>query len=474
MFLVQKFKSLSALVVVVLVIILFCTQLNLSPWANAGKGKSLIRNDVVSYYGYLPATFIYKDLSLNFIDTASTDYRSKHQFWPKTAPNGNKVFKFTMGMSLMYSPFFFIAHTYSKFSNHYAENGFSKPYEIALALSCLFYLIFGLFFLRKTLLLFFSEFIASIVLIVLVVGTNLLYYSTSEPCMSHAYSFSLISIFIFLSIKWHQKQTIKKALVIGLVSGLIVLIRPVNLVILLFPFFLGVNSIATFRSNCRLFLKNWKQLLAMAIVAFLIVFPQLLYWKLTTDNWVYHSYVDEHFFFLNPHLSEFLMSYRKGWLVYTPIMVFALVGIAVSFKSNKRLFLPILMISLLNIYILSCWWCWWYGGSFGMRSMIDMYAFYGLALGVFLQWMIAQKNVLKGSLSIVIILLVCLNIFQTAQRRHLVIHWDSMTKQSYWTYFLTYKFDNQQNWIEQEKLLKHPDYQKALIGEDEYEFKVFD
>ena len=62
---------------------------------------------------------------------------------------------------------------------------------------CLFYLIFGLFFLRKTLLLFFSEFIASIVLVVLVVGTNLLYYSSSEPCMSHAYSFSLISIFIF-------------------------------------------------------------------------------------------------------------------------------------------------------------------------------------------------------------------------------------------------------------------------------------
>ena len=36
------------------------------------------------------------------------------------------------------------------------------------------------------------------------------------------------------------------------------------------------------------------------------------------------------------------------------------------------------------------------------------------------------------------------------------------------------KFDNQQDWIEQEKLLKHPDYQKALIGEDEYEFKLFD
>ena len=49
-----------------------------------------------------------------------------------------------------------------------------------------------------------------------------------------------------------------------------------------------------------------------------------------------------------------------------------------------------------------------------------------------------------------------------------------MTKEAYWTYFLTYKFNTQQDWVDQEKLLKHPNYQKALISEDEYEFKAFD
>ena len=45
------------------------------------ENKSVIRNDVVSYYGYLPATFIYHDYTLKFVD----NYQGPHQFliWPK-------------------------------------------------------------------------------------------------------------------------------------------------------------------------------------------------------------------------------------------------------------------------------------------------------------------------------------------------------------------------------------------------------
>lgn len=469
-----KIKSLSAATIVVVTAILLFTQFNLSPWKNAEIGKSLIRNDVVSYYGYLPACFIHKDLSLNFIDSDTINYRSKNQFWPKTAPNGNKVFKFTMGMSMAYSPFFFIAHAYSKVSEKYKANGFSKPYEFALAFSCLFYLILGLFFLRKVLLLYFNEAITALALFTTTIGTNLFFYATSEPCMSHAYSFSLISIFIFLSIKWHKRQTIKKTILIGLLSGLIVLIRPVNLVILLFPFFLGVVNLSSLKENFNLFVLKWKQLLVMAFFAFIVILPQLIYWKAVTGSWVYHSYVDEHFFFLKPHFLEFLFSYRKGWLIYTPVMIFALIGLLISFKSQKKLFLPLLLISIVNIYILCCWWCWWYGGSFGMRPMIDMYGFYAISIGFFLRWAANKRSLIKTCFTCVFLAFIGLNIFQTQQRRHLVIHWDSMTKEAYWTYFLTYKFNTQQDWVDQEKLLNHPNYQKALIGENEYEFKAFD
>ena len=443
---------------------------NIKPWKNAEKGKSLIDWDITSYYGYLPATFIHKDISLSFTENDSINYRGKHQFWPKIAPNGNKVFKFTMGMSYLYSPFFFLAHTYANLSSSYKANGFSKPYELSLAFSSLFYLLIGLLYLRKTLLHFFNEWTSALVLLLTVLGTNLFYYTTSEPCMSHAYSFSLIAVFIYLSIRWHKKQALKYIIAIGLISGLVVLIRPVNLLIFIFPLFYGVENLKTLKTNLLLFIKNWKQLIILAIVAFLVILPQLIYWKTFTDSWVFNSYIDEHFYFGNSHVLDFLFSYRKGWLLYTPIMILSCVGLIITYAKNKKLFYPLIFLALINIYVLSCWWCWWFGGSFGMRPMIDSYGFFAISLGYFIQWVWDKKVIIKAFTGLAIICFLCLNIFQTQQRRNLVIHWDSMSKDSYWTYFTTLKFKAKNDWENQEKLLLHPDYEKAIKGEDEYDF----
>ena len=141
--------SSSFFTIITLIIIISYSILNIRPWKNAEQKDPLINHDIVSYYSYLPAYFIHNDIRLNFIEN-DTIYDT--QFWPETAPNGSKVIKTTMGMSILYSPFFFISHTYAKFSNKYDANGFSKPYEFFLTLSSLFYLIIGLYYLRKILL----------------------------------------------------------------------------------------------------------------------------------------------------------------------------------------------------------------------------------------------------------------------------------------------------------------------------------
>ena len=64
------------------------------------------------------------------------------------------------------------------------------------------------------------------------------------------------------------------------------------------------------------------------------------------------------------------------------------------------------------------------------------------------------------------------NLFQTLQRRNLVIHWDSMSKESYWAFFTKIKMEKEEDWERQENLLKKPDYNKARKGESEYDFEV--
>lgn len=208
---------------------------------------------------------------------------------------------------------------------------------------------------------------------------------------------------------------------------------------------------------------KYVHLFIMAACGFLLFLPQLIYWKLQTGHWFYNSYVGEHFYFNNPHILEGLFSFRKGWLIYTPTMLIAIGGIFFLLKSKKEFYYSTLVLLILYVYVAFSWWCWWYGGSFGQRSMIDLYPFLTIPLAAFLAYISNRTDWISRTTSVVVILLVCLNLFQTMQAKYNIIHYDSMTKAAYIdAFFRTEKHP------EREKLLQHPNLEKAMRGEDEY------
>ena len=142
----MKRISITKLTLIFILVTQLIVIFNIKPWKNADKKNALINWDVTSYYSYLPALFIYKDLKFHFLEKSKINFEAKHQFWPETAPNGNKVIKTTMGMSVLYFPFFITSHIYSLLNDKVKANGFSKPYEIGLTFSSIFYMILGLFF----------------------------------------------------------------------------------------------------------------------------------------------------------------------------------------------------------------------------------------------------------------------------------------------------------------------------------------
>jgi hypothetical protein len=169
------------------------------------------------------------------------------------------------------------------------------------------------------------------------------------------------------------------------------------------------------------------------------------------------------FYFFKPQVINGLFSYRKGWLVYTPVMIFAIAGFIWLRKYANSLFLPILIFTVINIYVVYSWWCWWYGGCYGSRPMIDMYGIMAIPLAAFLERVWTSKVWMKSIVAIVLVGLVWLNQFQTSQYRTSLLHWDSMTKEAYWGIF------GKKTWPEgYDKMIKVPDYDKALKGEKEY------
>jgi hypothetical protein len=421
--------------------------------------KRVIAWDIKSYYAYLPAIFIEKDHKLQF---NLYDESGDMMYWPGTAPNGGRVIKTSMGMSIMYSPFFFLAHTFAEAAGYKAD-GFSVPYAFALMFSCAFYILIGFIFLRLLLLKYFTDKIVAITLLIIGLATNLHYYIYIEAPMSHGYSFALFCVFLYLVEKWQEKQGGYITVFLGLVIGLITLIRPTNgLVVILFLFY-NITNLKDIRLRIQLFLTNYGKIMVLILCALLVWMPQLLYWKSITGEWLFYSYGNnERFFFSHPHILSVLFSFRKGWLLYTPVMIFALTGVGMLWKANKKYFYPVVLFLVINVYVVSSWWCWWYGGGFGMRALIESYAILAIPLATFLTWIAKQKLQIKIPLSIVVAAITLLSFFHTLRYHYGSIHWDSMTKEAYLNYF--WKSGRDEKF---ELLLAVPDYDAARDGKKE-------
>jgi hypothetical protein len=287
-----------------------------------------------------------------------------------------------------------------------------------------------------------------------------MHYVISEPGMSHVYSFSLITIFLYLTLGWIKKPTLSLSIFMGLLAGLIVLIRPVNGLVLVFPACIGVNSFIGLKSRV---VRNWKFIAIACFSASLMVLPQIMYWRIQTDHFLFNSYMESgKFYFFHPNIIDGLFGFRKGWLIYTPVMFFALAGFFVIKKYAEGLRNAILAFMVLFIYVIFSWWCWWYGGSFGSRPMIETYGILALPLAASLTWLFQKQLWIKAFLGLLLVALVSLNQFQMVQYRTSLLHWDSMTKEAYRAIFLR---SNPPKGYDQ--MIKKPDYEKALRGDKE-------
>lgn len=406
-------------------------------------------NDVNQYYSYLPSAVIHDDLSMS--------YYNERGYWLVADTNGVPLQKMTMGMSLLYSPFFMVGHTVA-LNSTYKADGYSKPYSTSLKIGTYLYVIIGLFLLYLSLLYFFSPVISALSILLIFLSTNLFYYTLCEGEMSHSYLFFLFSVIIFNSIKWFETYKTKNILFLGLAFGMAVLIRPTSALMFVFILFYALSK----TNVIDLIKEQYKIILVTIILFFIPLFFQMLYWKIYGGNWMRWSYGDESFYFSSPHIIEFLVGYRKGWLVYTPIMIFALIGMLFLKKKIPAMKWSIPLISFLAIYILSSWWCWWFGGSFGSRSMVEYYALLIFPLAAFID-KIATLKYIKYGFILIFGFTIFYNILGTHKKNWWEVHWDSMSKASFWYTFSKIGL-NEEEKVELETLHINPDYENARKG----------
>ncbi len=448
--------SLSKITVVIILLMAFLTIGKEEKWTTE-QGYTF--NDAAGYYAYLPALFIY-DFDLEEFEK---------RIGVKRNPENGKLFtKYTSGNAYCYLPGFLLAHG-AAHMGPWKTDGYSLPYQFAFALTALVFLWMTLLLGRKILLQLYEEKVVAICLLIFFLGSNYFYYATSYLSYSHLFSVFFILLYIRSIQLCLEEFNWNKALLFGFSAGMMTLIRPVDGLLIFLPLFLFNEG--AFKERIGYLWMHKKYILGTVLIAVLVWVPQLTYNYYVFENITINTYLEESFFFTDPEMWKVLFSFNNGWLIYSPLMAFGIIGLVVKFLQRERFWAVFFLIYL---FVISSWWCWWYVG-FGNRGMVNIGAFLLIPMGAGIQ-LLVKKKVTHYGLIVVVILGVTLNLYQSRQFEKGTIHYEGMNWETYKSVWLeegtTLEFYDQLEPLDGEYALKGIDatYKKYFdtIGQEEF------
>lgn len=398
-----------------------------------------IRSDGFSYYVYLPAWFIFHDPSLGEVarDCCGGHFPEWTNInrWPGTR---RWVNAHPIGVAVMQAPLFLLAHALTLWSN-LSPSGFSSYYQHAAGISGLLAAIAGLWVLRRLLLRHYSDGIATATLATLLFGTNLYHYATLDSAWSHAYSFLLVAAFLYLTEVWHERPTPRRSVWLGVVAGLIVLVRHPNALYLLFLPLYGVRDRMTLGASVAKLWAERRHLALAAVVGAAMLAPQLMLYYMATGRPFVSSYsVVGSFHFDSPQIWGVLFSVQKGVFFWSPVLLLALIGLAMTRGPARRFVLPSIVVLAANVYLIASWFDWQFGASYGHRGFVDAFPFLAIGLAAFFERTCARPS-LRIAVAALCVAAALLSMFQMAQYWYGILPMSDLTWPDYRALFLEWR-----------------------------------
>jgi hypothetical protein len=209
---------------------------------------------------------------------------------------------------------------------------------------------------------------------------------------------------------------------IGVLSGLLVLVRHTNAVI-------PLGLVGT------LGVRNARLLVTAACVATLFVLPQLWIYHASTGHWLVSSYGDLGFTFASPHIAGVLVSPKKGLFFWAPVLVLAVAGFAVLPPALRRWRIPALAVVAINTYLIASWWDWQFGASYGHRGFVDVDPLLALGLASAFAWA-ATAPARRVPTTVLVVALCALSLFQMLHYWHGLLPMADITWREYQAVFI--------------------------------------
>ncbi|MEW5959034.1 MAG: hypothetical protein AB1801_14980, partial [Chloroflexota bacterium] len=309
---------------------------------------------------------------LNNVEVIGGSYR--------LTPTGYVFERVNIGPALMWAPFYAISSFFLPGPAKPAIRFYPEVQFLWVNFSSWVYTILGVILTGGALRRQFPTRIWVEAVVVIVLGTPVLFYMVTFSLSSHPASIFLGALLLYLWLSHQKKYPVLHNLTMGIVCGWLMSIASYNVALLVLPALDLLKDYLDDR-NWRTFLKHG---LAIGLGGLMGFAPQMIVWWFLFGGPLNSPYSGQ-MVWSESYYLETLFSNFHGLFFYAPVLLLVAPGLWWWAHKNLWRALSIGLCWIVFTYIISISTGWWGGSSFGNRYFLTLTPFFTLGLAAFLQ-----------------------------------------------------------------------------------------
>lgn len=286
---------------------------------------------------------------------------------------------FSVGPAILWTPFLLLAHGFVKAADWLGfdipADGFSRPYRIAMAASTALYGFVGLLLAFDLSRRYFAEKWAFLATLAIWFASSLPVYMYFNPSWSHAHSAFAVGLFLWYWNRTLLRRSRPQWAALGALSGLMINVYYLNAIVLVLIGWEAARSYGRHldSGDKGQALRQLEEHALFVIITILALTPTLV------TKWVIYGKVLEGGYprldswsWTSPKILAVLFSADHGMLSWTPVLLPALIGLALLARTHVLLGGGLLSAFVVYLYCVASFTNWDGLSSFGNRFFVSL------------------------------------------------------------------------------------------------------
>lgn len=346
----------------------------------------VIDGDAIGYYAWLRSVVVDGDIDFSNDYRLLSDELAEDSEELTPTATGLVPNKWPPGSALLWVPVFLVVGVCVSLVNLAGANvpwdGLALPFKVSAGVAGIGYATAGVWLCYDLARRIHPVAAAFWATLTVWLGGSALYYSLVSPAYSHATSLFAVALFAHTWFRTRGREDVQRFALLGALGGLATLVRSQDVIILTIPV---LELLAGIREGRWSFLSACGRLAVLGVACCVAVSPQLWAWHAIYGTPVLNPHGGSDYFgWTRPALLQTLFSMRQGLISWTPVTLFAAIGLPQLVRRDPLLGWAAAVTLVLALYVNASATMWWAGAGFGARRFVSCTPFLAVGLSALL------------------------------------------------------------------------------------------